>query len=234
MITWEPWRYHDPSEAGRPENQPDFSLSAILDGKYDDYIRNWAIDLKNMPCQVFFRPMHEMNGNWYPWSGTVNGNRPEEYKRAWRHIRSIFREVRNERLAWVWSPYTHSVPDEAGNELSLYYPGDRDVDWLGLDGYNWGNSRSWSRWQSFLDIFEKGYECLAKLAPGKPLMIAETGCTEEGGDKGNWIAETWETLKDRFPRIKALIWFNINKECDWRVDSSPESANSFKKNWGRC
>ena len=82
-------------------------------------------------------------------------------------------------------------------------------------------------------FLRKGYECLAKLAPEKPFMIAETGCTEEGGDKGKWIEDGWETLKNRFPRIKALIWFNVNKECDWRVDSSPESADSFKKCWGR-
>lgn len=231
MITWEPWQYRDPS-VGNPENQPDFALSVILTGRYDDYIRNWAADLKTMPCdKIFFRPMHEMNGNWYPWCGTVNGNRPEEYAAVWRHIRSIFREAGNDKLTWVWSPYAHSVPEATGSEVDVYYPGDGEVDWLGLDGYNWGSTRSWSQWQRFENIFETGYGRLDKLGPGKPLMIAETACAEEGGDKGQWIAETWETLSRRFPRIRAVVWFNINKECDWRISSSYASEESFKTNW---
>ena len=30
------------------------------------------------------------------------------------------------------------------------------------------------------------------------------------------------TLRDDFPLIKALVWFDINKETDWRISSSPE------------
>jgi beta-mannanase len=232
MITWEPWCYRDPKDAGRPEDQPDFSLSVILDGRYDDYIRRWAADLRNLPDDLFFRPMHEMNGNWYPWCGTVNGNGPEEYIKTWHYIRAIFREERNDRLIWVWSPYAHSVPEEGRNEMIHYFPGSPEVDWVGLDGYNWGNSHSWSRWQCFEDIFRKGYKRLAEMAPDRPFMIAETGCAEEGGDKGKWIEDSLGALPSQFPRIEALIWFNINKECDWRIDSSPESTESFIRTWG--
>ena len=231
MLTWEPWRYHDSADAGKPEDQPDFSLYEILKGRCDAYIRRWAADLAALRNPILFRPMHEMNGNWYPWCGTVNGNRPEAYVETWRYIRSIFRAEGNDRLIWVWSPYAHSVPDEASNEMGLYYPGDGEVDWLGLDGYNWGDSRPWSRWQSFEEIFHKGYDCLVNLAPEKPIMIAETGCAEEGGDKGMWIAEAAENLIGRFPRIKAVVWFNTNKECDWRIDSSPASADAFRNKW---
>jgi hypothetical protein len=149
LITWEPWRPLEFPAGARPEDQPEFSLSAILSGKYEDYIWNWALDLKKVSGPIFFRPMHEMNGNWYPWCGKVNGNKPADYIETWRYIRSIFRKAQNEKLIWVWSPYVHSVPDEAANEIRQFFPGDQEVDWLGLDGYNWGKNRGWSRWQSF-------------------------------------------------------------------------------------
>ncbi len=233
MITWEPWSIPLLAGDARPEDQPEFSLSAILKGKYEEYIWNWALDLKNLSSPIFFRPMHEMNGNWYPWCGKVNGNAPAEYVEAWRYIRSIFREAENDKMIWVWSPYAHSVPDERDNEMSRYFPGTQEVDWLGLDGYNWGTNREWSRWQSFREIFEEGYDRLIQLAPEKPLMIAETGCAEDGGSKSRWIEEAAEILRQRFFRIRAFIWFNINKECDWRIESSEESATSFTRNWNR-
>jgi len=235
MITWEPWQW--PQEDARPEDQPDFSLSEILKGKYDDYIRSWARDLKQISGPIFFRPMHEMNGNWYPWCGKVNGNRPEEYIETWRYIRSIFREAQNCQLIWVWSPYAHSVPKESDNEVWRYFPGDGEVDWLALDGYNWGENRKWSTWQSFEEIFEEGYRTLNQLSPGKPFMIAETGCAEEGGSKERWIEEAFSALKNTFPKIKSLVWFNISKECDWRIESSLRSLEAFRrglKGWLSC
>jgi hypothetical protein len=232
MITWEPWQLPELSGGTPPEEQPDFSLSTILQGKHDDYIWDWALDLSELSCPILFRPMHEMNGNWYPWCGKVNNNRPSEYVETWRYIRSIFREAHNEKLIWVWSPYAHSVPDETGNEMWQYFPGAQEVDWLGIDVYNWGITREWSRWQNFREIFEKGYNILTQLAPEKSFMIAEIGCAEEGGDKGKWIEEAFDAVKNGFFHINALVWFNVNKECDWRIESSQKSFTSFRDNWG--
>lgn len=230
MITWEPWRWpHELPEGVRREDQPEFSLAMILNGKYDDYLWNWAHDLKQISGPIFFRPMHEMNGNWYPWCGGVNGNRPEEYIEAWSYIRSIFSKTINDHLIWVWSPYVHSVPAESDNEIWRYYPGLKEVDWVALDGYNWGNTQIWSNWLGFKEIFEEAYEQLASLAPEKPMMIAEVGCAEEGGNKGDWIEEAFQILKESFPKIGALVWFNTNKECDWRIESSLQSFRAFRK-----
>jgi hypothetical protein len=238
MITWESWCLpRDLPENIPPQDQPNFSLSKILKGRYDDYVRRWALDLKEVSAPFFFRPLHEMNGNWYPWCGKVNRNSPEQYKATWHYLRSIFQDVQNDRLIWVWSPYAHSVPNEPGNEIWRYYPGPEGVDWLALDGYNWGRSRDGSRWQGFKEIFGKAYEELVQIAPQKPMMIAEAGCTEERGNKGEWIEEAFQTLGERFPKIMALVWFNTQKECDWRLESSRESLSSFRKNgmnWTNC
>jgi len=34
-------------------------------------------------------------------------------------------------------------------------------------------------------------------------------------------------LKASFPAIKAFVWFHMNKETDWRVDSSAAARAAF-------
>jgi beta-mannanase len=54
-------------------------------------------------------------------------------------------------VEWVWNPnidYAGSVP------LPRLYPGDGYVDYVGLDGYNWGTSQSWSTWQTPQQVFD--------------------------------------------------------------------------------
>jgi hypothetical protein len=106
-----------------------------------------------------------------------------------------------------------------------YYPGDAYVDWTGVDGYNWGTTNG--GWQTFQQVFREIYPLLA--AKKKPIMIGEMSCAQVGGDKGKWIDEIIPTLRASFPLIKCLVWFDINKEADWRISSSPESEAAFTR-----
>ena len=58
-------------------------------------------------------------------------------------------------------------------------------------------------------------------------MIGEMSSSQAGGDKGKWIDEIIPTLRASLPLIKCLVWFDINKEADWRISSSPESEAAF-------
>ena len=230
LITWEPWQLPDDLPAGsRPEAQADFSLAKIASGFYESYVRSWAKALAALDKPVLLRPLHEMNGNWYPWGGTVNGNDAYAFRQAWKYLRQVFREEGAGKVAWVWCPYAQSVPETPGNALEAYFPGEAEVNWLALDGYNWGTSQPWSTWQTFREVFATAYFRLGALAPHKPMMIAEVGCAEQGGDKGGWIREGLEALEKEFPRVAILVWFNVNKECDWRLESSPASLAAFRE-----
>jgi len=37
------------------------------------------------------------------------------------------------------------------------------------------------------------------------------------------------TLKAQYPLFKALVWFDINKETDWRINSSSAALTAFSK-----
>lgn len=233
LITWEPWRLPETGAAGTdPAAQPDFALARLLAGAYDDYIRDWAGKLARIPGPVWLRPLHEMNGNWYPWAGSVNGNSPALFRRVWRHLRALFQTAGAANVLWVWCPYVLSVPETPANALERYFPGETDVDWLGLDGYNWGTTQPWSRWESFSEIFGGAYDRLVRLAPAKSIIIAEMGCAEAGGDKAGWIRDAFQQLTSRFAAVRAVVWFQINKECDWRLDSSPPALKAFQEQAG--
>jgi Glycosyl hydrolase family 26 len=215
-ITWEPW---DPAGTA---DQPDYALQRIISGTYDDYIGEWATEIGAWGHPLLLRFAHEMNGDWYPWCETVNGNRPGDYAAAWRHVHRIFRAAGATNAKWAWTPYVRlpgSLP------LAALYPGDEYVDWVGLDGYNWGSTRTWSSWQRFAEIFEPSLAEL-KAITDKPVMIGEVASTEVGGDKAAWIDDFFDGLK-RHHAIRAFAWFNFNKESDWRIESSPAATEAF-------
>jgi beta-mannanase len=117
-----------------------------------------------------------------------------------------------------------STPSPA-DDWRRYYPGDHFVDWVGMDGYNWGTTRPWSRWQRFGEIFGPIYP---DYAARKPTMICEIASAERGGDKAAWIRNMGAELAGRFARIRSVVWFDANKETDWRIDSSPASLAAFR------
>ena len=59
-------------------------------------------------------------------------------------------------------------------------------------------------------------------------MLAETASAEPGGSKAQWIDEAARGIEYDFPALKALVWFNVAKEADWRVDSSSASLSAFR------
>jgi beta-mannanase len=128
-------------------------------------------------------------------------------------------------VRWVWSP---NVGRSTG--LANLYPGGAYVDWVGLDGYNWGTSQPGRHsWQTFSEIFGRSYDKLARMTK-KPMMISETASAESGGDKAAWIRQgLLVQVPKRFPRIRAVIWFHENKEADWRVNSSKAALKAYRE-----
>jgi hypothetical protein len=210
LLTWEPW---DPAKGA---DQPEYSLRKIANGAFDDYLGQWADGLKATGSTIYLRPMHEMNGNWYPWSGTVNGNTPADYVAAWRHMHDVFEAHGATKVRWVWSPVPYSVPHTPANAIEKYWPGGAYVDVMALDGYNWGSEHPENGgWQSFSEIFKDAYDRLAALG-SEPIWLAEVGCAPQGGDKSAWVKDMWATAKT-WSRLDAIVWFDQNKEEDWRA-----------------
>jgi hypothetical protein len=206
MVTWEP---HEAS------------LAEIASGAYDPYLHESAAIAKSWAGPLLLRFAHEMNGPWYSWGSEAIT--PETYVAAWRHVVSVFREDGADNVRWVWSPYVL-----AGGRYPIvpYFPGDEWIDYVGLDGYNWGTDRG--GWLGADTLFSASYSVVTELS-AKPVIVAETSSSEAGGDKAAWIRTTFlSAIPQSFPRVSAVVWFNEAREEDWRVDSSPASLDAYR------
>jgi hypothetical protein len=211
-------------------NEPDFQLSDVIAGTYDSYIRSFATAAKNWGHPFFLRFDWEMNGNWFPWSEGVNGNKTGEYVTAWRHVHDIFASVGATNVSWVWCPNVD--PNKEFRDSSSMYPGDDYVDWTSLDGYNWGKAPYRpAGWKTFDQLFSSTYHRIVDtIAPSKPMVIGEVGSTEYGGSKATWIKEMLAELPVSYPKIHGLVWFNREAEgepMDWSIETSSSAESAF-------
>jgi len=71
-------------------------------------------------------------------------------------------------------------------------------------------------------------------------MLAEWGIGEfpESGNKASWISEAFQTMKTRFPRLKAAVYWNERWQNDdgtysnLRVTSSETALEAYRKGVG--
>lgn len=220
MVSWEPHDWEN-----RSVEQPEYALRKIAAGEHDTYVRRWARAAARWDRPFFLRFAPEMNGDWRPWCPGVNGNTAAQFVRAWRRLRIIFRQEGATEIRWVWSPIVHY---DGATPYRAVYPGDAYVHWVGIDGYNWGAAKPWG-WQSFTDIFDRSYRIMGNLTR-KPLMLPEVASAEKGGDKAAWIRRSFlHDIPKKYPRIRAVVWFDADKETDWRINSSAAVRDAYRR-----
>ena len=218
-------------------DQPEFQLSDIIEGHQDELIRKFAEGAREWGHPFFLRFDWEMNGDWFPWSESTNGNSAGQYVAAWRHVHDIFTSVGATNVTWAWCPYVD--PGGKMQSLASLYPGDEYVDWTCLDGYNWGTGKRQSGaqaggWRSFNDIFANTYkEITEKIAPSKPMMIGEIGSSEAGGSKAEWIKDALARIPTEYSRVKAVLWFDtVADGMNWPIETSQAASSAFAEGVG--
>jgi hypothetical protein len=213
IVTWLP----ELGSAGIP-------LSAIARGDYDGYLRRSAELARDWGRPLYIRFAHEMNLPKSRWGVDVNGNTAADYVAAWRHVVTAFRQDGATNVRWVWSPEV----EQEGLKFAPFYPGNRWVDWVALDGYNWGTAEHHQKWEGLAAVFLSSYRELARLS-SRPVMIGEVASTEVGGSKADWIRTGLLDVVPRLmPRVRAVVWFDRDKEADWRIDSSLGALSAFR------
>lgn len=205
MISWMP-------DQGTSTN------ANIIAGVWDTYIDAYAAAVKSYGKPVWIRLGFEMNGSWFQWGNT-------SFIGMWNHVQDRFTAQGVTNVKWVWSP---NVVDPSYIPLADVFPGNSRVDIVGADGYNWGNpapAGHTSAWKTFSEVFDATFREIRALAPDKPLWVTETASAEAGGSKATWITDMFVQVKNY--GLEGFIWFNANKETDWRVNSSTAANNAF-------
>ncbi|GAA1884783.1 hypothetical protein GCM10009814_13620 [Lapillicoccus jejuensis] len=193
FVTLEPW--HVSARTGTPD--PTDSLAELLTGRFDAALARQARALASSPGPIYLRFAHEMNGDWYPWSMGKNGNTPQEYVAAWRHVHALFARVAPAlRVRWVFAPAALG-PTRPAADLARLYPGRDVVDALGLTGYEHGGTSPWS-------TFGPTVDALSALGP-QPVLLAEIGV--DGAGKATWLRELGGYLRGT-ARVRGFVYFD--------------------------
>ncbi len=157
-------------------------------------------------------------------------NSPDTFRRAWIKVHDVFDERCGDDIRFVYAINHFSG---GGTTFMGGYPGDEYVDFVGIDGYNWGARAEWG-WQPFDTLFQEPY-CAVTAESTRPILITETGSTESGGDKAAWIRESYSVMLDgSYPQVRGIVYFDetkyeieIDGEMDWALESSDASVEAF-------
>jgi beta-mannanase len=198
--------------------------SSVANGAHDGQIATTANRLEALGRKVFLAPHHE------PEDQVGSFGSASDYARAFRRVVDGFRSAGASNVIFVWN-----VMGYVGGYGDIYpqlYPGDSYVDWIAYDPYNWVGCKSGHQGRSFAEITKPMYDWTAAHHPNKPLMLAEFGLREQPAgmpSKAEWFRNALVTLKTTRTRIKALVYFNTNHTCDWRITSSSSSVAAYRQ-----
>ncbi len=249
LIYWSPWDRPYREDLIMANGPDKFSLTSILEGRWDAYIDAWADGAKAADKPILVSLCNEMNGNWFPWCGGFYGGTqpiagsvptryvgPEYFKRAYRYIVDRVRARGASKVQWVFHVNNFGQPYSDANGVAQYYPGSDYVDWLGLSVY--GQLFPEGDWDEFDDMIDKAYAEVAAVDASKPIMLAEWGVGEfpDEGDKGDWIAEGFERMRKNFPRLHAAVYWHERWQnsksmlySNLRVNSSPKALEAYRQ-----
>ena len=200
--------------------EQNFSLANILAGKFDDDLKAWAREAKALGSPILIEWGTEPNGNWFSWNGKWNGGAKEGPRRfvdAWRHIVDLTRAEGADNLQWVWHVNWLDEPEAKWNRFENYYPGENYCDWVALSAYGPLTPRAVDGTESFRFKMKTAYPRLTKIAPGKPIVIAEFGCDvhHRKVDASEWARDALEDLfSGRWPAVVGFCWWNESWEND--------------------
>ena len=228
----------------------------VIRGKYDDYFRKLAREVKGYGFPVLFRLNNEMNTDWTSYSGIISLLDPDIFQMGWRRLYDIFTEEGVDNCIWIFNPVADTCPYSSWGEDMCFMPGIDYVQALGVTKYEMLNDRD-----NYLK-FSQGYgDSSALYKKNKntwanyPWIISEFGCGSGGSNSGElyrnqdkqaeWVREMFNyfsTKKDNdcMKRYTGVVWFNCNdvvgdliENALWIDPVLTDTVNAFKEGFNK-
>ena len=212
------------------------TAAEIANGAIDPAIRRMATAYaswvsKGPGRMAYLAPMPEMNGSWETYKED-----PVNFKLAYQRIQNIFTQagVPRSSVRWVFAPNGWSA--SSTHNFENYYPGNDKVDVVAFSAYNWeycSAAGQYKRWDNPQVTFDPYIKRLRTMASTKPIFVAQTATTGYAATglqqavKDQWLRDSYNYLATA-PGVRAIIYFNLNKECDWALYGSSFKSTGYK------
>ena len=173
-------------------------------------------DDEGRPIPVIFRPLHEHTQAWNWWGSKATTD--EEFKNFWRFIVRYLRDEKDcHNVIYAISPQMDEVYPDARGRLLYRWPGDKWVDFIGMDCYHGYNAKA----------FAANVEALSELAKekGKPVGVTETGLEKNHTEK-YWTKDCLPALKGKWCSM-VVAWRNEKESHAFGPYPGDASAQDF-------
>lgn len=151
---------------------------------------------------------------------------PEDYKNFYSRAIQIFKS-NAPKTAFIWSVNLENVYSS-----SVYYPGDSNVDWVGLNIYEpiYKNDIRFENniWEN-INFFYNTYQ------QTKPIMITQFGCSHYSDIDHTYyikeaqtnIDEFYTKIKNEYPRIKCINYMDFKGKENYKISDNESIIKTY-------
>jgi hypothetical protein len=220
--------------------------AGIANGKGDRVLIDIAQALDRFGSFAYVRPYAEMNGYWNPYSaynsnGSYRGSAhsTKNFRRAFRRTYLIVHggSVANinaklvdsgmpkldrtndlplNDVKVIWNPQGFGSPDLSANSAASYYPGNKYVDVVANDLYDFGRG---VEWEANLDLY--------RAHPDKPYAIGEWGLGP-GIDHPAFVQKMANFVSSH-GRVETIVYYRSMAGSTFDLRNKPQSRAAYKR-----
>ncbi|MCH4148716.1 MAG: glycoside hydrolase family 26 protein [Prevotella sp.] len=203
-LSWHPWNPVTGKNAWDPSGQPVKSLipGGVNHKKFDEMlgiVANFIGSLKTDDGKlipIIFRPWHEMSGGWFWWG--CNSCTPAEYKQLYQYTHDkLSKDFALNNIVWSYSP------GGGVDDYLKYYPGDKYVDMLGTDIYDFDAND-----QKYTENIKHELSNITAIGKQHHKIVALTETGAQRLPNAQWFTQVFWPVASQFPISYVLFWRN--------------------------
>lgn len=227
-ISWHPWNPVTGNNSWDPKGD---AVAAVLPGgaqhnKMVEWTKKVISFIKSLKTSdgesipVILRPWHEMTGGWFWWG--CNSCTPEQYRQLFRMTYDQFAKAKVKNVVWSYSPGADAKETE--ERFMTYYPGDKYVDVLGVDAYQYSST------SDFISLVKNELAVMKSVAQKHKKLYALTEAGYRNTPQADWFTQGLLPAIQGSGISYVLLWRNAWDQPEENFGPAPEksSANDFK------